>query len=159
MASFHPTSSVKHVPWRDNALRQLKLVIPGAAITYYFETFQEFWRVVLGEVGSWGKTFAYGALGHGMTTLALFLYVLLLPWITGVEPNYRNWRESSILSSVIPVLTGSIVIGWLLGVVTLGQWSHLGYIKSIIGVTSVYALTFGLLGLLPIPRKIKQSLQ
>lgn len=65
-----------------------------------------------------------GALGLGVITVTLFLYVLLMPWITGEEPNvchilddllstqpltlfiflqYQTWRDSGILSSVIPV--------------------------------------------------------
>lgn len=76
------------------------------------------------------------------------------------------------------VLTASIVIGWLLSVLTLGQWSSLGYVKGVLGgkrhcklcysythlftrvlfrlpaspVSSVYALIFGLLGLIPVPK-------
>lgn len=69
----------------------------------------------------------------------------------------------------LQVLTSSIVMGWLLAVTTLGQWSSLGYVKGTIGgayaatsmlllkadcylVSAFYALTFGLLGLIPVPR-------
>ncbi|TFK40347.1 hypothetical protein BDQ12DRAFT_680790 [Crucibulum laeve] len=155
--SSSSSPSPKRVPWKENAFRQLKLVVPGALLTYYLGTLHEFWSIVIGLGGSWGRTIALGALGHGITTLALFLYILFLPWLTGVEPNYQAWRESGVLSSVIPVLTASIVIGWLLGVLTLGQWSNLGYIRGIVGVSSVYALTFGLLGLLPIPKTGKRK--
>ena len=44
-----------------------------------------------------------------------------------------SWRESGVLSSVIPVLTASIVMGWSLLSVTLGRWSSLGYFEGIIG--------------------------
>ncbi|KAF8071970.1 hypothetical protein FPV67DRAFT_1483318 [Lyophyllum atratum] len=135
----------------QHTLRQLKLVVPGSAITYYLGTFQEFWRITQSE-GSWGQTAAYGALGLGLTTIVLFIYVLLTPWIKGVEPNYRSWRESGILSSVIPLLTTTIVIGSLLLVLTLGQWSNLGYLKGTIGAAAIYILAFGLLGLVPVPK-------
>ncbi|KAF8227310.1 hypothetical protein L208DRAFT_1424844 [Tricholoma matsutake] len=141
-----PVSTTQH------AIRQLKLVVPGGAITYYLGTFQEFWWIVQGANGSLGRTAALGALGHGLTTVALFIYLLMSPWITGVEPNYRSWKESDMLSSVIPVLTLTIVVGWLLFVLTLGQWSNLGYGKGVIGVCAVYALIFGVLGLLPVPK-------
>jgi hypothetical protein len=39
----------------------------------------------------------------------------------------------------LQVLTGSIVMGWLLAVTTLGQWSSLGYVRSTIG--GAYAAT------------------
>jgi len=146
--STHPSP----VSTTQHTIRQLKLVVPGGAITYYLGTFQEFWQIVQGASGSWGRTAALAALGHGLTTVALFVYLLMSPWITGVEPNYRSWKQSDTLSSVIPVLTITIVIGWLLTVLTLGQWSSLGYWKGVIGVCAVYALVFGLLGLLPVPK-------
>jgi hypothetical protein len=33
------------------------------------------------------RTAAFGALGHGLATVVLFGYLLMSPWITGVEPN------------------------------------------------------------------------
>ncbi|RDB25812.1 hypothetical protein Hypma_006550 [Hypsizygus marmoreus] len=125
----------------QHTLRQLKLVVPGGAITYYLGTLQEFWRITQGAEGSWARTAALGALGHGLVTIALFIYILLTPWIKGVEPNYRSWRESGVLSSVIPILTMSIVVGALLLVFTLGQWSSLGYVQGIIGA-SLLRLSF-----------------
>lgn len=116
-------------PTAQHALRQLKLVVPGAAITYYLETLHEFWRIVLGEGGWWGRfvvqltffgrnanfwplicyrdffcwcrTVALIALGHGLTTIALFIYVLLTPWIKGVEPNV-----CLLLQAILHHLTG-----------------------------------------------------
>ncbi|PPQ85387.1 hypothetical protein CVT25_006418 [Psilocybe cyanescens] len=145
-------TKVRHVPWTQHTLRQLKLVLPGAAITYYLGTLNDFWKIIQGNGGSWARLAGFGASGLGFMTVTLFLYVLLMPWITSEEPDYQTWRESGILSSVIPVLTGSIVVGWLLAVSTLGQWSALGYVKGTIGVSAFYALTFGLLGLIPVPK-------
>ncbi|KAG8213006.1 hypothetical protein J3R82DRAFT_11393 [Butyriboletus roseoflavus] len=34
---------------------------------------------------------------------------------------------------------------------TLGKWSSLGYLKGTIGASGLYALVFGLMGLLPAP--------
>jgi len=44
------------------------------------------------------------------------------------------------MSIHLQVLTGSIVMGWLLAVTTLGQWSSLGYVRGTIG--GVCAATF-----------------
>lgn len=44
----------KRVPWSQHTLRQLKLVLPGAAITYYLGTFHEFLLIFNGG-GSWGR--------------------------------------------------------------------------------------------------------
>jgi len=144
--------STRHLPWTRHALKQLKLVLPGAALTCYLGTIHTFLGMLNGSAGSWAKTGAIAASGLGLITISLFSYVLFLPWITGEEPNYKTWRDSGILSSVIPALTSSIVIGWLLAVSTLGQWSSLGYVKGVIGVSAFYALTFGLLGLVPARR-------
>ncbi|KJA26274.1 hypothetical protein HYPSUDRAFT_36552 [Hypholoma sublateritium FD-334 SS-4] len=152
VADAAAAQAIRHVPWTEHTLRQLKLVLPGAAITYYLGTLNDFYNILGGDGGAWARLAGLGASGLGFTTVTLFLYVLLMPWVTGEEPNYQTWRESGILSSVIPALTGSIVVGWLLAVSTLGQWSSLGYVRSTIGVSAFYALTFGLLGLIPVPR-------
>ncbi|KAF9048734.1 hypothetical protein BJ165DRAFT_1526153 [Panaeolus papilionaceus] len=160
-SSAHRSSSTsikrKPVPWTTHTIRQLKLVLPGWAITYYLGTLNNFWDILQGNGGSWAQTAALASSGLGITTVGLFIYVLLIPWLTGEEPNYQTWRDSGVLSSVIPILTGSIVFGWLLSVSTMGQFSNLGYIKGTIGVSAFYALTFGILGLIPVPRVTRKT--
>ncbi|EGN99268.1 hypothetical protein SERLA73DRAFT_73804 [Serpula lacrymans var. lacrymans S7.3] len=136
-----------------HTLRQLKFVIPGTAITYYLDTYHVFLSLLTNNGSDgWGSTFALGSLTLGGLVVVLFLYVLLVPWIRGIETNYRSWRESGILSSVIPILTASILTGWSLLSFTLGGWSGLGYLKGIIGASGLYALVFGLMGLISAPR-------
>ncbi|KAF8656184.1 hypothetical protein AX16_002624 [Volvariella volvacea WC 439] len=137
---------------KSHTWSQLKLVIPGGAITYFLGTIQEFSRLLDQTSSSWARTVALVAMAHGAATVALFIYVLLTPWLKGVEPDFKRWREHGVLSWVIPILSASIVIGWLLSVLALGQWSSLGYLEGIIAVCSLYALTFGLLGLIPAPK-------
>ena len=98
---------IRNVPWTQHALRQLKLLIPGAAITYYLRTWDEFWDILHGSGGSWAqsvldrllilvmptmqsRTAAFGALVLGLTTISLFIYVLFLPLIMGEELNVRE---------------------------------------------------------------------
>lgn len=136
-----------------HTLRQLKFIIPGAFITYIFDTH----RVFLGllnspEPNDWARTSAVLSLVFGSVVVGLFLYVLLVPWIRGIEPNYHSWRQSRILSSVIPILTAAILVGWSLLSFTLGTWSSLGYMEGTIGASGLYALAFGLIGLLPAPK-------
>ncbi|EAU85419.2 hypothetical protein CC1G_07113 [Coprinopsis cinerea okayama7 len=149
MAGHGPHAST---PWTTNAIKQLKLVIPGGVITWYIGVWEEFWRTVSGYNGSLARTGALTAGGLGLATIALFIYILFIPITTGEEPDYRAWRQSPVLSSVIPTLTTTIVLGWLVALIVFGQWSSLGYIKGFIGVSAAYALTFGLLGLLPAPK-------
>lgn len=190
----------------SHTIRQLKFIIPGAAITYVFDTH----RVFLGlltrtdveglarSVSSIGfsvniqalsRLFAIASTGMEGLVIILFLYVLLVPWIHSIEPDvgsfhfsysrshilinnqYRSWRDSGILSSVIPILTVAILVGWSLLCFTLGRWSNLGYLQGAVGgefiiipvrlypqshlcvsASGLYALTFGLLGLLPAPK-------
>ncbi|KAH7873735.1 uncharacterized protein C8R40DRAFT_354222 [Lentinula edodes] len=136
----------------SHTFRQLKLIVPGGLITYYFGTLQEFWTIIQSGAGST----ALAALLSGCTTIGLFIFVLLTPWIRGVEPDFRVWRKSGILSSVIPLLTTSIVLGWLLLVMSLAHFSDSGIFRGVVGASSVYALSFGLLGLLPAP-KVKRT--
>lgn len=43
---------MRHAPWSQHALRQLKLLVPGAAMTYYLGTLDEFWDILRGSGGS-----------------------------------------------------------------------------------------------------------
>ena len=43
---------MRDVPWAQHALRQLKLLVPGAAMTYYLGTLDEFWDILHGNGGS-----------------------------------------------------------------------------------------------------------
>ncbi|KAJ7593097.1 hypothetical protein C8J56DRAFT_930387 [Mycena floridula] len=140
----------------SHRLRQLKLIIPGALATYYLGTVSIFWRVFYEHDDAWARKAAYGGLALGFTTVALFIYVLLTPWLLGQEPDFRSWRQSGTLSSVIPALTSSIVVGWLLLVFVYGQYTDLGYLKGIVGVSAAYALVFGILALIPAPRLRRQ---
>ncbi|CAK5283764.1 unnamed protein product [Mycena citricolor] len=164
----------------NHVLRQLQLLVPGAALTYYLET-PDHLLVTLSSRG-WGRTAALASLGLEALTIVLFVYIFLTPWIHGESPNvrhlisrhlllcsvlitiitlarqFRSWRASGVLSSVIPILTFSIVTGWLGMVATLGQTS-MGYPRAVVGTSAIYAATFGLLGLIPAPsfRRSSQS--
>jgi len=143
------------MPISRHALRQLEYILPGALITYYYHTPSTFLHIFHGDLGShgvWARNLASISLTSGFLTVMLFLYILLLPLIKGQQPNYRSWQTSPDLATTIPILTASIVIGWSLSTFTLGQWSGLGYARGIVATTGFYALSFGLLGLLPVPK-------
>ena len=95
-----------------HSLKQLKFVLPGGLVTYLFDTIN---RLILllaqdGESGvkvsgwtRWGatipcvsvcrsltrllRTSAQISVLSGVLTIGLFLYILLLPWFRGVQPN------------------------------------------------------------------------
>lgn len=121
------------------------------------------------------RKLAFLWLGVGVTTVLGFLYLLMIPWTKGVQPNvsrkpsashavamthavldpqYRSWRESTELSSVIPVrclepqpktadkppdkvLALEIVLGWFLLSITLGAFSGGGYFEGVVGGASL----------------------
>jgi len=141
-----------------HTLKQLKFILPGGLITYYLGSHATFWRIVNGDadVEGWGRLAALASLGSAMLTISLFMYILSIPLIQGQQPNYRRWRESGVLSSVIPLLTASIVVGWSLLSYTLGRWSKFGVVEGVIASSGLYALTFGLLGLIPAPKVPRQ---
>ncbi|KAI8982727.1 hypothetical protein BD414DRAFT_419030 [Trametes punicea] len=138
-----------------HTLKQLKFVLPGGLLTYYFDSYNVFLRIFRGE-NEWGRIATRISILNATLTISLFLYVLVLPLIQGEQPNYRHWRQSGVLSTVIPLMTGSIVAGWSLLAYTLGHWSSLGYIEGVIAASGLYALAFGLLGLLPAPKVQRQ---
>ncbi|KAI0033552.1 hypothetical protein K488DRAFT_47527 [Vararia minispora EC-137] len=132
-------------------VRQLRFVVPGGLATYWIGTTEKIAEVWEHESGLARPLFLTSA-GAGILTVTLFLYVLLFPVIKGVPPNYRSWRKSGELSSVIPILTASIIIGWTFLAYTLGRYTTLGYVKGTMGSLGLYALAFGIMGLLPAPR-------
>ncbi|KAI0279741.1 hypothetical protein BGY98DRAFT_915448 [Russula aff. rugulosa BPL654] len=131
--------------------RQLRFVLPGAAITYWFHT-----PSLLARIWADAAPLARPLVGlsvlSGLLTIALFLYILLIPVIKGIPPNYRSWRQSGELSSVTPVLTVSTISGWAALCGVLGRYSGMGYILGTIAGSGLYALAFGIIGLLPSPR-------
>lgn len=62
----------KRVPWSQHTLRQLKLVLPGAAITYYLGTFHEFLLIFNGG-GSWGRLVLFFVGTHSGVTIIDFI--------------------------------------------------------------------------------------
>ncbi|KAI0087324.1 hypothetical protein BDY19DRAFT_246186 [Irpex rosettiformis] len=142
-----------------HTLRQLKFIIPGGLVTFWLNTHNAFWNIFTGDSqnGSWARTSAFLTVLLGVVTVSLFMYILLVPLIQGIRPDFHRWRQSGVLSSVIPVLTGSIVFGWTLTAFTLGRWTELGYLRGIIGASGLYALAFGLMGLIPAPKLYHRS--
>ncbi|KAF9238484.1 hypothetical protein BU15DRAFT_47679 [Melanogaster broomeanus] len=135
-----------------HTLRQLKFIVPGVAVTYLFNTHRVFLSLLTNpSPDDWSRTAALLSICLGALVVLLFLYVLLMPWLQGVEPDYRSWRQSGVLSHVIPTLTTAILAGWSLLSITLGKWTNLGYLEGTIGASGLYALVFGLMGLLPAP--------
>ncbi|EKM78765.1 hypothetical protein AGABI1DRAFT_114362 [Agaricus bisporus var. burnettii JB137-S8] len=143
--------------WRRNVVRQLKLIIPGASITLYLGTVNKILGILHSGSGSWQSTIALAAISNAATMIALFLYMLFLIYYRDEHPDWRSWRQSGSMSTIIPVLTATIILGWLLHFVALGRWSELGYFRGFVGASALYALIFGVLALVPAPRKEKDK--
>ncbi|KAI0368025.1 hypothetical protein BV20DRAFT_949026 [Pilatotrama ljubarskyi] len=150
------TRSLVH--FSRHTLKQLKFVLPGGLLTYYFDSHNVLLGLLKGTSGAndWSRSAARLSVLSAAVTVSLFLYVLVLPLLQGEQPNYRHWRQSGVLSTVIPVMTASIVAGWSLLAFTLGCWSSLGYIEGTLAASGLYALAFGLLGLIPAPKVHRQ---
>lgn len=153
--SHSPSGRTLQPSWSRNAIRQLKLILPGAAITYFLGTVDKFLAILQTGDGSWKSKIALAAFGNGVAMITLFLYVLAFIHLRGENLDWRTWRQSGPLSAIIPILTTTIIAGWLLHFVTLGKWSDLGYTKGFMGASALYTLIFGLLALIPAPRKSK----
>lgn len=104
--SIRMLNSSASVSLSSHTLRQLKFVIPGALITYYLGTHHVFWDMVNGigwdgwaryteflsiispfRITPTHRTAAIASFALGCLIVTLFLYVLLVPWIRGIEPN------------------------------------------------------------------------
>jgi len=151
-ASSLASGRIAFVHLSRHTLKQLKFVLPGGLVTYVFDTWTRFWELVEQEKG-WATFSARTSFACGVLTVCLFLYLLLLPWVREKQPNYSQWRKSGELSFVVPTLTALIVAGWPLLSFTLSRWTDLGVLKGVIASSGLYALTIGLLGLVPAPIK------
>ncbi|KAF7312284.1 AB hydrolase-1 domain-containing protein [Mycena indigotica] len=135
-----------------HVFRQLQLLIPGAALTFYLDTFAHL-KETLEDTHSWARSATIASLGLLGAVIAMFSYIIIASWtqIHGVQPDFRSWRASGVLSRVIPVLTFSIVSGWLGFTITFGQ-TTMGYVRGAIAASALFATTFGCLGLIPARR-------
>ncbi|PAV16038.1 hypothetical protein PNOK_0765800 [Pyrrhoderma noxium] len=138
-----------------HTLKQLKFVLPGGVATYLLGTVAKLGQLLENE-SRWARIYAKSSLFCGIITIGLFLYILLVPWLKGTRPNYSKWRQSGELSTVVPILTGLMALGWPLLSYTLSHWTDLGLIKGVIASSALYALAFGLLGLVPAPMVKRQ---
>jgi len=134
----------------DHKRKQIKFILTGGTITWFTGILSRL-QTLLEDATGIARFFTLSSAILGIATIALFLFVVLLPRIRGANPNYANWRDSPDLAAVIPVLTGCMVGGWSCMVLTLSMWSSLGTLWSIIGASGLYALAFGLIGLIPTP--------
>jgi len=159
----HPP--LRPIPRVTNAIKQLKFVALGGASTYYLDTYSELVGLVFPEwVESAGaaqsrtaKITAPIALVLLVMTVTLFLYLVLLPRVKGIHPEYGRWRDTQQLRTIVPILTFCILSGWTLLVYSLAKGTNLGLPKSVVGAIGLYTLAFGLIGLIPVPdRVIKQ---
>ena len=118
VSSGHRSSSTGFVHFSRHTLKQLKFVLPGGLVTYLLGTVARFWNLVEKESG-WARYVfivpyslmiyvdllyfpwvyirisARTSLACGVLTVALFLYILLIPWIKGSRPNVRNHSLSN----------------------------------------------------------------
>ncbi|KAI0314617.1 hypothetical protein OF83DRAFT_1135978 [Amylostereum chailletii] len=132
-------------------VRQLRFVGPGGAVTYWLGVLPQLGQVWTDADGL-SRPLMFASILSGVLSISLFMYILLIPVFKGIPPNYRSWRESGELSSVIPVLTATMILGWSSLTFVLGHYSSLGYIQGVVGSSGLYALAFGIMGLVPAPR-------
>ncbi|PIL29805.1 hypothetical protein GSI_08011 [Ganoderma sinense ZZ0214-1] len=93
------------VSFSRHTLKQLKFVLPGGLLTYYFDSYNVLIRLLNGEGGDqgWSRFSARLSLLAAVVTVFSFLYVLILPLVRREQPDYRHWRVSGVLTPVVPV--------------------------------------------------------
>ncbi|KAF8575971.1 hypothetical protein K439DRAFT_698298 [Ramaria rubella] len=134
----------------EHTRKQLKYIATGGVITWFTRILSQL-RTLLYDARGSARVLTLLSSLLGVTTILIFLYLVLLPRVRGANPNYSNWRDSPELAVVIPILTTSIVLGWSCLAFTLSTWSTLGVLLSLVGTSGLYALCFGLIGLIPVP--------
>jgi len=168
-SSSHYSNHDHHPPLRPiprvtNAIKQLKFVALGGLSTYYLDTYSELvglvfpgWVEGATAQSRTARITAPIALALLIMTVTLFLYLVLLPRVKGIHPEFGRWRDTQQLRTIVPILTFCILSGWTLLVYSLAKGTNLGLPKSVVGAIGLYTLAFGLIGLIPVPdRVIKQ---
>lgn len=135
----------------QHVLRQFRFILPGALATYFLHTYAQLWLLLVNASG-WAWFSALLSVTTGSLSVGLMLYILVGISLKGAPPDFKRWRESGELSIVIPTLTASMIVGWSTLTYTLAYWAGMGFIEGIIGSSGLYALAFGLCGLIPVPR-------
>ncbi|KAG6373472.1 hypothetical protein JVT61DRAFT_6625 [Boletus reticuloceps] len=93
-----------------HTLRQLKFIIPGAVVTFLFNTHWVLFGLLStpnASPGDWSRIVALLASCLGGLVVLLFLYVLLVHWLRGVEPNVSPHSYHPVVfsdSSKVPFL-------------------------------------------------------
>lgn len=101
-----------------NLRKQLKYLIIGGVLTSYFQVYSHLADALSLGVSSSSAKLALLSVVLLVATVVLFGYVILLP-ARGQTVNYIEWRSDSRLSTSIPLLTASIILGWITLLVTL----------------------------------------
>jgi len=139
-----------------HTLKQLKYIAGGGAVVYWLGI-REHILQLLGTPG-WPSLVAGGCVGIGSVTVLIFLYlIVVLPRLKGIHPDYKNWRATPEISTLVPILTITIASGWLFLLASLARWTRLNLLESLAGSTGSYALMFGLLGLIPVPKSSRSG--
>ncbi|QRV89904.1 hypothetical protein RhiJN_17922 [Ceratobasidium sp. AG-Ba] len=134
-----------------HALKQLKYIGTGGFGVWFLDVPSNVHA--LRTLPGYAYLFTQFALGSLLGVVGLFLYlVLYLPRVRHRHPDYARWQESPELRIVIPILMTAIIAGWTTLAIALARWSSLGLLGSLFAATSTYALTFGLVGLIPVPK-------
>ncbi|GAC93885.1 hypothetical protein PHSY_001452 [Pseudozyma hubeiensis SY62] len=102
-----------------NLWKQLKYLSIGLVLMLYFQVPQHISDALsLGVLSSSSAKLAALSLALLAGTVLMFTYVILLP-ARGFAVNYVEWRRDERLGSAIPVLTGCIIVGWTVLLITL----------------------------------------
>ncbi|GHJ88239.1 hypothetical protein NliqN6_4641 [Naganishia liquefaciens] len=153
---FHPRSTSPGTRPASQLAKHGKYVLLGAFGCWWLDIRRHVLDDILGTREAAQRTRGYkmlvAALALQTVTVVLFLYLIVfLPWIRGIIPNYPSWQRSQRLRIIMPLLTSTILTGFIALVLALIRGTPLGAFRSILAATSVYLLTFGTLGLVPSP--------
>lgn len=101
-----------------NLRKQVKYVVLGGVLTWYFQVVSHVGDSISAGAGTWEGRIGGVALALVAGTVGLFGYVITLP-TRGHHAVYGEWTKDAVLSWAIPALTACIVLGWTALLLTL----------------------------------------
>ncbi|OWZ57485.1 hypothetical protein J007_01378 [Cryptococcus neoformans] len=181
-SSGNVVASIDSPPDRTSVfVKHGKYILVGAGGCWWVDLPTVLSRALHKEDG-WIKRMMLAGLGLHVATIFIFLYlVLFIPWLRGYIPNYTKWQESARLRIIVPLLTMTILGSWTCLVISLSQAGKttmfesvmdavkgvgnaslgqmegrdgMGVFSSMVGATSLFMFTLGILGMIPAPSHV-----
>jgi len=132
-------------------IKQLQYIAFGAVTSWYFGLAKHGPELLRKGITSLPGALLTISIILQTLSIVIFLYVILyFPLVKGKFPDYAHWPHNE-LANIVPWLTFGIIGGWTTLFYALWTYTPLSFWGSLISSLGYWALTIGIIGLIPTP--------